>query len=114
MTEYDIDGDGYADHTITVEYGDSTTTVVDADGDGYADAVVYEPADAGYDESTGYQEPGEESTGYDGYYAETPYGTDSSTSSSYYNDALGTGVSSDGDVGYVNVGDGEFVDFGMG
>ena len=97
---------------LPVEYGDSSTTVVDGDGDGDADAVYYQPADAVYDE------PGEESTGYDsgydGDYTETPYGTDSTTSSSYYNDALGTGVSSDGDVGYVNVGDGVFVDFGMG
>ena len=106
MSEDDI-------NAITIEYGDSSTTVVDVNGDGYADAVYYQPADAGYDE------PGEEGTGYDetgyeGDYTETPYGTDSTTSSSYYNDALGTGVSSDGDVGYVNVGDGEFVDFGMG
>ena len=112
MTEYDLNGDGYADHTITVEYGDSSTTVVDANGDGYADAVVYEPAEAGYDGRV--RGAGEEGTGYDGDYTETPYDTGSTTSSSYYNDALGTGVSSDGDVGYVNVGDGEFVDFGMG
>ena len=102
MSEYDIDGDGYADHAITVEYGDSSATLVDVDGDGYADVVVYEPAE--------YQEPGEESVGdhpVDGYDAGT-------TSSSYFTDYTGTGVSSDGDTGYVALGDGEFYAFGEG
>jgi hypothetical protein len=106
MSEYDIDGDGYADHAITVDDGDSTATVVDVDGDGYADVVVYEPAE--------YQEPGEESAGD---YPAEEYGTGAdvgATSSSYYNDYTGTGVSSDGDTGYVSLGDGEFYAFGDG
>src|SRR5687767_1245826 len=105
MSEYDVDGDGYADPAITVEYGDTTATVVDTDGDGFADAVIYEPAEesgAGYE---GEEYPADE------YSAEG--GGDPGVSSSYYNDVTDTGVSSDGDVGYVSLGDGTFQDFGM-
>ena len=106
MSEYDIDGDGYTDQAITVDYGgDGTVTVVDADGDGYADAVLYEPAETAYE---GDDHPADQ-------YGTTPTETDpGTTSSSYYNDLTGTGVSSDGDVGYISLGDGTFYDFGMG
>jgi hypothetical protein len=81
---------------------------VDVDGDGYADTVVYEPAepaDPGYDDGSGeYDDPNQP----------IPTGEDSSTSSQYFNDYTDTGVSSDGDVGYIALGDGTFYDFGTG
>jgi hypothetical protein len=107
MSEYDVDGDGYTDHAITAEYTDgSSATVVDTDGDGYADVVIYEPAEPagpGYDDGGGYDDPNQP----------IPTGEDASTSSQYFNDYTDTGVSSDGDVGYVALGDGTFYDFGM-
>jgi hypothetical protein len=110
MSEYDLDGDGYTDHAITAEFTDgSSATVVDVDGDGYADAVVYEPVDPGHD--PGYDGGGE----YDDPDQPIPTGVeDPSTSSQYFNDYTDTGVSSDGDVGYIALGDGTFYDFGMG
>jgi hypothetical protein len=42
VSEYDLNGDGYPDEEIVVDYGDTTATVIDVDGDGYADVVVVE------------------------------------------------------------------------
>jgi hypothetical protein len=43
-----------------------------------------------------------------------PAEVDPNVSSQYFNDYAGTGVSSDGDTGYVALGDGEFYAFGEG
>jgi len=109
MSEYDVDGDGNADHAITAEYGGSSATVVDVDGDGYADVVVYEPAEPA---EPGYQEGGEYPTEeYDPQ--EVPTEVDpGAVSSSYYNEYTGTGVSSYGEEGYISLGNGEFYSFG--
>jgi hypothetical protein len=61
--------------------------------------------DQGYDVQ-GYNEPGYEDPGYD----DSPV----PQAESYYNEYTDTGVSSDGDVGYISLGDGTFQDFGMG
>jgi hypothetical protein len=120
MSEYDVDGDGYADEAVVAEYADgSSATVVDTDGDGFADVVVYEPAEAGESGYEGGEYPDAAYEGGEypdaGYESEeVPTEADPNVSSQYFNDYTDTGVSSDGDTGYVALGDGEFYAFGDG
>jgi hypothetical protein len=110
MSEYDVDGDGYADEAVVAEYADgSSATVVDTDGDGFADVVVYEPAEAA---DAGYEGGEYPDAGYEG--GSVPTEADPEVSSQYFNDYTDTGISSDGDTGYIALGDGEFYAFGDG
>jgi hypothetical protein len=79
------------------------------------DVVIYEPAEP--------TEPGQDGSDHDGAgYPDASYGPGgvpteadpATTSTHYYNDLLETGVSSDGDGGYISLGDGTFYDFGTG
>lgn len=54
-----------------------------------------------YETDPGYEDPG---------YEVDP----ETTSTSYFTEFTDTGVSSDGDVGYISLGDGTFYDFGAG
>src|SRR5262245_38154843 len=110
--QYDVNGDGYPDHVEYVEYEDgSTLAVVDVDGDGQADYAAYDTdGDGNLDPPTNEAPYGGTDVSVGG--VDTSYADGGNFYSNWYIDTA-VGSTEDGSAGYVNLGDGESVTWGM-